>query len=223
VEIVAAVDDIQRVGRARLLPVVEIPDGTDPVALVDVLEGAGLPCIEITLRTTGALDAIATIRTVRPDVVLVAGTVVTISQVDAALDAGAGILVSPGFAPAVVDHALEREATIVPGVCTPTEIEMGPARGLETFKFFPAQAGGGVRHLAAVAVPYRGVRFIPTGGIDATNVAGYLELPNVLACGGSWMVAPRLLAEGDLVTVGRLAAEAVKVARQARPATVPAV
>jgi 2-dehydro-3-deoxyphosphogluconate aldolase/(4S)-4-hydroxy-2-oxoglutarate aldolase len=217
------VDGIERVGEAGLLPVVEIPDGADPIALVDVLAGAGLPCAEITLRTTGALDAIEAIRTVRPDVVLVAGTVLTSGQVDAALDAGAGILVSPGFAPAVVDRALERDATIVPGVCTPTEIEMALARGLRTLKFFPAEAGGGARYVAALAGPYRGVRFVPTGGIDATNVAGYLKLPNVLACGGSWMVAPRLLREGDLETIGRLTAEAVGVVRQARSATVQAV
>jgi len=220
---VPAEEGIERVAESGLLPVIEIPDGADPIALVDVLTHAGLPCVEITLRTPGALAAIETIRRVRPDVVLLAGTVVTVSQVDAALDAGAGILISPGFAPAVVDHALEREATIVPGVCTPTEIEMGLARGLETFKFFPAEAGGGVPYVAALAGPYRGVRFIPTGGIDATNVAGYLKLTNVLACGGSWMVAPRLVAEGDLETVGRLTAEAVGVARQARSATAQAV
>lgn len=218
-----ASNGIERVAGSGLLPVIEIPDGADPIALVDVLARAGLPCVEITLRTNGALDAMARIRSVRPDLVLVAGTVMTVGQVDAALDAGAAILVSPGFAPAVVDHALGRGATIVPGVCTPTELEMGLARGLETFKFFPAEAAGGVRYVAALAGPYRGVRFIPTGGIDVTNVAGYLKLPNVLACGGSWMVTQRLLRDGDLRTIGRLATEAVRVVRQARSATAQAV
>jgi 2-dehydro-3-deoxyphosphogluconate aldolase/(4S)-4-hydroxy-2-oxoglutarate aldolase len=210
---------LDRISECGILPVVEIPDGADAIALVDALVSGGLTCVEITLRTAGALDAVRSIRDARPDVFVAAGTVLTVDQADEALGAGASLLVSPGFSPHVVDRALELGAVILPGVCTPTEIEMGLARGLETFKFFPAEAAGGVRYLAAIGGPYPAVRFVPTGGIDATNLGAYLGLPNVLACGGSWMVSRRLLAAGDLVTVGRLAAEAAAIVSPARSGT----
>jgi Entner-Doudoroff aldolase len=114
---------------------------------------------------------------------------------------------------------MERGVPILPGVSTPTEIELGLVHGITTFKFFPAEAAGGVRYLAAVAGPYPDVRFVPTGGIDATTLATYLGLSTVLACGGSWMVAKRTVATGDLATVKRLAAEAVEIVRTVRGRT----
>jgi 2-dehydro-3-deoxyphosphogluconate aldolase/(4S)-4-hydroxy-2-oxoglutarate aldolase len=145
-----------------------------------------------------------------------AGTVLSAAQADAAVDAGATVLVSPGFSPEVVEHALERGAAVLPGVCTPTEVEMGLARGLDAFKFFPAEAAGGRRFLAALSGPYPQARFVPTGGIDASMLDGYLTLPNVLACGGSWMVNRKLLEAADMATVRRLAGEATAVVAAAR-------
>jgi 2-dehydro-3-deoxyphosphogluconate aldolase/(4S)-4-hydroxy-2-oxoglutarate aldolase len=214
-------ESLDRVAACGVLPVVEIPAGTDPVALVDALVGGGLDVIEITLRTAGALEAIRAIRAARPDVLVAAGTVLTIDDVDAALDAGAGLLVSPGFSAAVVEHALAGGAGILPGVATPTEVAMGLASGLSTFKFFPAEAAGGRRYLAALGGPYPLVRFVPTGGIDASTLAGYLALPNVLACGGSWMVSRSLLEAGDMAEVRRLAGEASAIVRATRPVVAP--
>jgi len=208
---------LDRIGACGVLPVVEIPDATDPIALVDALLGARIDAIEITLRTTGAIDAIRAIRSARPDVLIAAGTVLTTDQVDAAVAAGADLIVSPGFAERVVDHALQRGADILPGVSTPTEVELGLGRGLETFKFFPAEAAGGRRWLSAVGGPYPDIRFVPTGGIDAATLPGYLELPNVLACGGSWLVSRRLLEDGDMETVRRLAQEARIIVNRVRP------
>ena len=207
---------LDRVASCGVLPVVDIPSGVDPVALVDALVAGGLDVIEITLRTPGAIDAIRAIRAARPDVLVAAGTVLSADQADAALDAGATLLVSPGSSAAVVDRALERGAAILPGVCTPTEVEMGLARGLDAFKFFPAEAAGGRRFLAALGGPYPAVRFVPTGGIDASMLGAYLALPNVLACGGSWMVARELLEAGDMATIRRLAGEASDIVRAAR-------
>lgn len=146
-----------------------------------------------------------------------AGTVLTTDQVDAAVGAGAGLIVSPGYSERLVDHALERGVDILPGVSTPTELEIGLARGLDTFKFFPAEAAGGRRWLVAVGGPYPQIRFVPTGGIDAVTLPGYLELPNVLACGGSWLVGRRLLEDGDMETVRRLAQEARIIVNRVRP------
>jgi 2-dehydro-3-deoxyphosphogluconate aldolase/(4S)-4-hydroxy-2-oxoglutarate aldolase len=207
---------LDRVAACGVVPVVELPSGVDPVALVDTLVDGGLDVIEITLRTADALYAIRAITAARPHVLVAAGTVLSADQADAALDAGASLLVSPGLSTAVVDRALERGAAILPGVCTPTEVELGLARGLAAFKFFPAEAAGGRPFIAALGGPYPGVRFVPTGGIDASMLAGYLALPNVLACGGSWMVGRRLLEAGDMATIGRLAVEAAEIVRAAR-------
>jgi 2-dehydro-3-deoxyphosphogluconate aldolase/(4S)-4-hydroxy-2-oxoglutarate aldolase len=209
-------EPLDRVASCGVLPVVEIPPGIDPVDLVDALVGGGIDVIEITLRTPDALDAIRAISAARPDVLVAVGTVLSADQADAALDAGASLLVSPGFSAAVVERALERGAAVLPGVCTPTEVETGLARGLDAFKFFPAEAAGGRPFLAALAGPYPHVRFVPTGGIDASLLGGYLALPNVLACGGSWMVSRKLLEAGDMVAVRRLAGEATDIVAAAR-------
>jgi 2-dehydro-3-deoxyphosphogluconate aldolase/(4S)-4-hydroxy-2-oxoglutarate aldolase len=198
---------LDRIASCGVLPVVELPTGADPIALIDALLEGGLDTVEITFRSPGAVNAISAIRAARPDVLVAAGTVLTTEQVDAAIGAGAGLL-APGFSPRVVEHALKRGVEILPGISTPTEVEMGLVSGLETFKFFPAQAAGGRQYLAALAGPYPRVRFVPTGGIDASTLAAYLELPNVLACGGSWMVARGVLESGDMATVRRLASEA---------------
>ena len=209
-------DWIARVGAAGVLPVVELPDGADPVALVDALLAGGVDCIEVTLRTAGAVGAIEAIRDSGRDVLVAAGTVLTIDQATEALDNGAQLLVAPGYSAAVVRWAAGHGAPILPGASTPTEIQMGMADGVDTFKFFPAEAAGGAAYLAAMAGPYPSVRFVPTGGIDSGNLDRYLALRNVLACGGSWMVNRRLLETGDLAAVTTLTLEASAVVRRAR-------
>ncbi len=196
---------------------VEIAAADRAAGLGRALLAAGLPCAEITFRTSAAADALRALRDACPDLLVGAGTILRPEQVDAAMDAGAAFLVSPGFNPRVVERALERGISIVPGASTPTEIESVLAMGLETMKFFPAEVSGGVAFLKAVAPVYPTVRFLPTGGISPSNLAAYLALPNVLACGGSWMVRRDLVDAGDTEAIERLAAEAVGLARAARP------
>ncbi len=149
-----------------------------------------------------------------------AGTVLNVAQAEAALAAGARFIVAPGFDPAVVDFALRRGVPIVPGVCTPTEVGMALARGLALVKLFPAEAAGGVAYLKALAAPFGGVRFVPTGGIGPDNLAAYLAVEQVVACGGSWMVKKDLIAAGAFDTIRELAATAREIARAARPTLV---
>jgi 2-dehydro-3-deoxyphosphogluconate aldolase/(4S)-4-hydroxy-2-oxoglutarate aldolase len=207
---------LERIGELGLIPVVEIADASRAVPLTAALTQADLPCVEITFRTEAAAEAISTIRAAYPDLLLGAGTVLSPAQVDTALEAGASFLVTPGFSPEVVDHALAQGATILPGVCTPSEIEAAMARGLDVLKFFPAEMAGGAEFIKAVAAPYPAVRFVPTGGITAANAIRYLELKSVHAVAGSWMVKRDLILAADFATIGRLASEAVSLVRSAR-------
>jgi Entner-Doudoroff aldolase len=197
-------DVFSELGRLGLVPVVEIPDAALALPLGRALLEAGLPCAEITFRTTAAAAAIRILRDELPELLVGAGTVLDIEQADAAI--------------AAVRHAMSRGALFVPGICTPSEIEAARGIGCDVLKFFPAEAAGGVDFLKAVAGPYRDVRFVPTGGIGPANLASYLALAQVVACGGSWMVPKKLIAGGEFAAIGRLAAEAVALARVARPA-----
>ena len=133
----------------------------------------------------------------------------TIGQAQEAIEAGAQFLVTPGFNPKLVDYCVKNEIPIIPGVCTPTEIEAALEYGLNVLKMFPADAMGGVKALKAFSGPYSAVKFIPTGGINSENVRDYLNLPNVLACGGSWMVSKKLIASKNYTAIARLTREAV--------------
>jgi 2-dehydro-3-deoxyphosphogluconate aldolase / (4S)-4-hydroxy-2-oxoglutarate aldolase len=202
-----------------VIPVVEIPRAQDAVPLAAALAGAGLPCAEITFRTASAAGAIAAIASAVPGFSVGAGTVLNVAQAETAVAAGAQFLVAPGFDPAVVAWAKEREVPILPGVCTPSEVMRALAHGVSLLKFFPAEAMGGVPYLKAIAAPFKDVRFVPTGGISAGNLAAYLAVRQVVACGGSWMVKKDHIAAGDFDTIGDLAREAVAIAASARLAT----
>ncbi len=207
---------LSRIREAGVLPVIELPDPRLAVPLAETLRDAGLGCMEITFRAAGAAEAIEAIRAAFPDMLVGAGTVLTLDQLDRAIRAGAEFAVSPGFSRPIVEHALEAGVVPLPGVATPTEVQMGLDAGLSTLKFFPAEAAGGVAYLKALAGPFRNVEFVPTGGIDAANLAEYLALPNVAACGGSWFVKREWLAAGDWATVRRAASEAMTIVRAAR-------
>jgi 2-dehydro-3-deoxyphosphogluconate aldolase/(4S)-4-hydroxy-2-oxoglutarate aldolase len=205
-------DPLALLGRLRLVPVVEIEDPGAAAELGDALLRGGLPCAEITFRTDGAAAAIASLRAQCPDVLVGAGTVLTVDQADAAVDAGAAFLVAPGFNPRVVERAAALGVPMIPGVCTPTEIESALALGLTTLKFFPAEVSGGTAFLKAISGVYRSVRFVPTGGIGPDNVAAYLALGNVLACGGSWMVKRDLIREREFEAIEVAVRDAVALA-----------
>jgi 2-dehydro-3-deoxyphosphogluconate aldolase/(4S)-4-hydroxy-2-oxoglutarate aldolase len=207
---------IERAREIGIIPVVSIPKLEDALPLAEALLEGGLPCAEITFRTAAAAEAVARIRSRFPEIFLGAGTVLTIEQAETAISAGAEFIVSPGTNLTVVDYCLSTGATIFPGVCTPTEIEMALSKGVDVVKFFPAEPMGGVNFLQAICAPYRNVRFIPTGGIDTKNLGQYLALPQVVACGGSWMVKPELFEAGDFAKVKQLAGEAAALARESR-------
>lgn len=207
---------LQQLGNLGLVPVVAIDRAEDASKLGQALLNGGLPCAEITFRTAAAQDAIRLIATECPEVLVGAGTVLSVEQAEQAVSAGAKFIVSPGFDPDVVDWCLANKVPVTPGVVTPTEVALALKKGINVLKFFPAEAAGGVKLLKAIAAPYGGVKFIPTGGISASNLADYLSLPMVHACGGSWMVKKQLIADGAFDTITKLAREAVTVAQQIR-------
>ena len=196
---------IDRLQSLRLIPVVALDRAEDTEPLADSLCAGGLRCAEITLRTDAALDSIQALAD-REEFLIGAGTVHSAEQAKAAVEAGAQFVVTPGFNPRTVMWCQENQVPVFPGIATPTDLELALEHGVETVKFFPAETLGGVNTLKAFSGPYRQIRFIPTGGIHAGNLADYLALPSVLACGGSWMVKV-----GDWVATKRLTAEAVEL------------
>ena len=206
-------DVLSRMTSTRIVPVIVIDDPADAVPLATALADGGLPCAEITFRTAGALEALRRIRDERPSMLAGAGTVLTPKQAADARGAGAQFIVAPGFSPAVVDYCLEQEIPVFPGICTPTEIEAALSRGLDVLKFFPAEPMGGLNFLKAIAAPYVGVKFMPTGGINAANVKSYLAFNRVVACGGSWMAPSDWIAAKQFDRVRAEAASAVASTR----------
>ena len=207
---------IERIAALGIVPVVSIAKAEHAVPLAQALLAGGLPCAEITFRTAAAAESIKLIRQHVPELLVGAGTVLSTEQADIALSNGAEFIVSPGTNPAVVVHCVKRGVPIFPGVCTPSEIEMALSHGAEVLKFFPAEQAGGVKFLQAVCAPYHYVRFMPTGGIDLNNLGDYLALPQVVACGGSWMVKPKLISAGEFDAIEALAREAVAAVKMIR-------
>jgi 2-dehydro-3-deoxyphosphogluconate aldolase/(4S)-4-hydroxy-2-oxoglutarate aldolase len=187
---------LQRFSRIGVIPVVSLEDPSLAVPLCNALVAGGIGCVEFTFRTEAAEEAISNARRGANEIIIGAGTVLTTGQAERALNAGADFIVSPGFNPRVVDYALEQGAVIIPGVATPTERERAIERGVHTVKFFPAEVLGGVKYLRAVAAPYPMLRFVPTGGIDASNLKEYLEFERVAAVGGSWLAPSALINAG---------------------------
>jgi len=206
----------RRIGSIGIVPVVQLPRPELAVPLADTLAEAGLPCLEVTFRAQGAAQAIAAIRAARPDVLVGAGTVLTVEQADAAIEAGAQFIVSPGTNPRVVAHVLERGARMIPGVATPSEIEANLERALVLLKFFPAEALGGPAFLRSVHGPFEAARFIPSGGVTPDNMASYLALANVPAVGGTWIAPVSALESEDFTAIERRAREATNLVLDAR-------
>lgn len=203
-------------GRIGLVPVITIESPRDAVPLAKALLDGGIGCAEVTFRTPAAAEAIAGISSACRELLVGAGTVLTVEQAEQATRAGAQYVVAPGLDPAVVDWCQEHNVPVLPGVVTPTEISMALAKGLDLLKFFPAEAMGGVQTLQALSAPFAGVRFIPTGGITAANLPQYLTLPNVAACGGSWMAKEGMISAGEFTEIARLSRQARAIVRQVR-------
>lgn len=177
---------LEKIGALRLVPVVKIENSKDAIPLGQALLAGHLPIAEITFRTAAAQAAIRALTAELPDLLVGAGTVLSVDQAKSAVDAGARFMVAPGFNPTVVDYCLDQGICVVPGVNNPSQIERALERKLEVVKFFPAEASGGLPFLKAVAAPYSGIQFLPTGGINLQNLMTYLSFPRVIACGGSW-------------------------------------
>ena len=200
------IDNISAIG---IVPVIKINDAKDAVPLAKALYDGGLPAAEVTFRTACAKDAIALIAKELPEMLVGAGTVLTPQQADDAMQAGAKFIVSPGLNPTVVRHCVQKGYPIVPGCSNPSDIEQAIELGLDVVKFFPAEQAGGINMIKAMAAPYTGIRFMPTGGIGPHNLMEYLSFPKVIACGGSWMVKEDLISEGRFDEITRLAKQAV--------------
>ncbi len=199
-----------------VLPVVVIEDAARALDIVDALAGGGLPLAEITFRTPAAASAIRSLTEQRPELLVGAGTITTVQEAEAAVAAGSRFLVSPGLSSDVVEYAVSVGVPIMPGVQTATEIMAASAMGVEVLKFFPAGIGGGTVALSSLAGPFPETRFVPTGGIGPADLGAYLDLPNVWACGGTWLTPPDQIAAGRFDLISDLAAEAVGLVRHAR-------
>jgi 2-dehydro-3-deoxyphosphogluconate aldolase/(4S)-4-hydroxy-2-oxoglutarate aldolase len=195
----------------RILPVVSLPEPDVAAHVTAVLANAGLPIVEITLRTDRALDAVSA-ATAAGRALVGIGTVTRPEQVSDAVDAGAQFVVTPGFDPTIVRAYSDRAIPLIPGVATATEIQAALAAGLSVLKLFPAEALGGWRTIRALSAPYPQVRFVPTGGITARASPHYLAEPSVLAVGGSWMVPPDALLGHDMTAIGALSRAAARAA-----------
>ncbi len=180
------VDIAKKLGKIKIVPVIKINQSEKAIPLADALVAGGIPCIEITMRTGAAAEAMRLLRD-RTDILVGAGTVLTVDQAKQALDAGVKFIVTPGIGPKVIEFCLNNNLPIFPGVSSATDIQTAIDLGLSYLKFFPAEASGGLPLLKALSAPFDSIQFIPTGGIGLNNVRDYLSHPCVLACGGSWL------------------------------------
>jgi 2-dehydro-3-deoxyphosphogluconate aldolase/(4S)-4-hydroxy-2-oxoglutarate aldolase len=194
----------------RVLPVVTAQDVESTVALASALLAGGMRGMEITLRTDAALAAIAAVRDAVPDMAVGSGTITSPGELHRAIDAGCSFHVSPGITARLLDAVREAGVDLVPGVTTPSDIMLGMEYGLDCFKLFPAVPVGGISLLKALAGPFPGAVFCPTGGLNPDNFRSFLALPNVICCGGSWMVAPELVREAQWDMIKILAEQAMK-------------
>lgn len=206
-------EQIQAMG---VVPVVVLNDAKDAIPLAKALVEGGLPVAEVTFRTAAAEESIRLMAEAYPEMLVGAGTVLTIDQVNRAVAAGAKFIVSPGFDPEIVDYCIEKEIPVYPGIITPSEAAQAVKRGLKVVKFFPAEQFGGVATIKALAAPYTMLKFMPTGGVSAKNLADYLGCDKIIACGGSWMVKGDMIKAGEFDKICEMTKEAVALAKSIR-------
>ncbi len=205
-----------RMRRTGIVPVVVLDDAKDAVPTANALLAGGVSVMEITFRTAAAADSIKAVSENCPEMLVGAGTVVTLDQCKQALECGAQFIVSPGLDPEVVSWCVERNVPITPGCVTPTEIIAAMKLGLNVVKFFPAGVYGGLKAMKALAAPFGRIKFIPTGGVEAKNLKEYLEAPFVHAVGGSWLCPKKEIAAGNFDAVTALCREASEIVKEVR-------
>lgn len=199
-----------------VVPVVVLENAKDAVPLATALVEGGLPCAEVTFRTEAAEESIRLMLEQFPEMLVGAGTVLTVEQVDTAVRAGAKFIVSPGFDAEIVDYCIKNEIPVFPGCITTSEVAQAVKRGLKVVKFFPAEPAGGISMIKAMAAPYVDLKFMPTGGINAKNLEEYLSFDKIICCGGSWMVKGDLVKAGEFDKIRELTAEACKLVASIR-------
>ena len=202
---------LEEISKIGIVPVIALDDVKDAEPLAKALIEGGLPCAEVTFRTKAAEESIKIMSSKFPELLVGAGTVLTIEQAYKAVAAGAKFIVSPGFNPKVVKHCIEKDIPVTPGCSSPSDVEQAIELGLEVVKFFPAEAAGGLNMIKSMAAPYVNMKFMPTGGINEKNVTSYLDFDKVIACGGSWMVNKDMVKAGDFESIKKLTKKAVEV------------
>lgn len=207
---------LEEIAKIGIVPVVVLDDAKDAEPLAKALCEGGLPCAEVTFRTDAAEESIRIMSEKFPEMLIGAGTVLTPEQAQRAVDAGAKFIVSPGTNPRVVKYCTEHGIPITPGTANPSDVEIALENGLDVVKFFPAEPLGGLKMIKAMAAPYVGVKFMPTGGINAENVKEYLKYDRILACGGSWMVKGDLIKAGNFEKITELTREAADIVKEIR-------
>lgn len=200
---------LNEISNIGIVPVVVLDESSHALSLAKALYAGGLECAEVTFRTAAAEESIKIISKKMPEMLVGAGTVLTVEQVDRAIAAGAKFIVSPGLNREIVKYCVDKNITIIPGCTTPSDIEIALSLGLEVVKFFPAEAAGGINMIKAISAPYTSIKFMPTGGINIKNLNTYLSFNKVIACGGSWMVSKELLKSNNYEAVTKLAKEAL--------------
>ena len=200
---------VEELGKIGIVPVIALDDAKDAEPLAKALIEGGLPCAEVTFRTEAAEESIKIMSEKYPELIVGAGTVLTPEQADRAMAAGSKFIVSPGLNPKDVKHCLDKGYPIVPGTSNPSDVETAIELGLDTVKFFPAEAAGGLKMIKSMAAPYTKMHFMPTGGINADNLKSYLDFNKIVCCGGSWMVKKDMVTAGDFEGIKNLTKQAV--------------
>ena len=209
-------DILKKVGEIGVVPVIAMSDVEKAVPLAKALLAGGMPCAEITFRTAEGEECIRRIEAEVPEVLVFAGTVLTTDQATRAKKAGAKFVISPGLNPNTLKFCKENDILMVPGCANPSDMETAIEFGLDTVKFFPAEQAGGLDYIKACAAPYSGLNFMPTGGINASNLGKYLGFNKIVACGGSWMVTKDLIDSGNFDEITRLCKEAIDIVKTVR-------
>ena len=206
-------DELRKYG---VVPVVVLDDSKNALPLAKALVDGGLPCAEVTFRTSAAKEAIRLMVEAYPDMLVGAGTVLNIEQAKDAINVGAKFIVSPGFDDDLVRYCKENNIPVFPGVVTPTEVMKALKHDLKVLKFFPAENYGGLATIKALSAPFNNIQFMPTGGINSKNIKDYLANNKIIACGGSWMVKKDLINDGKFDVIESLVKEAVSIVKEIR-------
>ena len=200
----------EQFSKIGIIPIAVLNDAKDAAPLAEILCKNGLPCVEIAFRTPASEESVRVISYNFPDILIGAGTVLTMEDADRAMNAGAKFIVSPGLNPKVVQHCIDNSVPVIPGVMTPSEMQQAMELGLEVVRFFPAEQAGGLAMLKAVSEVFTDLNFMPAGGFNAKNVRNYLVYDKVIACAGNWIFS------NDLITTGKLIKEAAAIVKEVR-------